>query len=89
MNKSEMKKNLKSSIFGVLILLIGIVIGVFLVGQSQYFRNSAKEEVEPMFTVCHKSGSIWEELSVNDESLKKYLDNGDIFGNCPSNLKRK
>lgn len=86
------KKDLKSSFLGVLILLLGVVVGVILVRQTQEFRNKAKEAAENLYTVCHKTGDAqdsWTEVEVKSEELSKYLNGGDIFGECPEELETR
>ena len=81
-----MFKDLKRGILGILILLVGIIIGVILVGQTQSFKNKAKERTQQTYTICHKTGisaSPWEEIQVDAEKLPQYLNAGDIFGKCP------
>lgn len=81
-----MGKNLRSSLIGVLILTLGILVGVILVRQTQSFKNKAKENLEKNYTVCHKTGdpnSPWVEIESNAEDLPNYLNSGDIFGECP------
>jgi cell division protein FtsN len=81
-----MFKDLKRSVLGVLILVVGIIIGVILVGQTQSFKNKAKEQTQQKYTICHKTGNPSNpeiEISVDAEQLPEYLDAGDIFGKCP------
>ena len=80
------KKKLHSSILGIIILISGVIIGIILVGQAQYFRNKAKEIPSDTYTICHKTGDTekaWEELIVAKEELSERINEGDIFGECP------
>ena len=82
-------KKFKSNLVGIVILLLGVIVGVFLIGQTTSFKNSAMVKVENKYKICHKTGDIdkpWEELEVNSEELSTYLNNGDIFGECPQEL---
>ena len=84
-----MKKNSKSSLLGVLILLLGVVMGLILVDQTQIFKNKAKELDTKSYIVCHRTSNPampWEEVEVKSEDLADALNSGDIFGNCPTNL---
>ncbi len=79
------KKDLKSGVFGIIVLVIGIIVGVMLVKQTQVFKNKAMEQAGKMYTVCHKTGDPkqpWKELKVTADSLPLYLNNGDIYGEC-------
>ena len=81
-----MFKDFKKGILGILILVVGIVIGVILVGQTQSFKNKAKEQTQQKYTICHKTGDGTNprvEISVDAEKLPQYLNAGDIFGKCP------
>ena len=81
------KRDIKTGILGVVILVVGVVVGLILINQTQEFRNAAKEEVEKEYVVCHKEmvagGEVWSEIYVTQEELSERLNNGDIFGNCP------
>lgn len=82
-------KKFKSNLLGIIILIIGVIVGVLLVEQTQDFKNSAMEKVENSYTVCHKTGDPlkpWEEVKVSSEELSKYLNAGDIFGECSDEL---
>lgn len=79
-------KDFKKNIVGVLILLIGVVVGLILVDQTQVFKNKAKELDSQSYVVCHKTDDPeipWEEIMVKSVDLTEYLNAGDIFGNCP------
>lgn len=81
------KTNIRSGILGIIILVIGVIVGLILIDQTQDFSNKAREKVSKTYTVCHKSevsgGSVWEEIEVNQEELSTHLNHGDIFGKCP------
>ena len=84
-----MGKQLKSGVFGILILVVGIIVGVILVRQTQSFKNKAKEQMGKNYIVCHKtedSESPWKEIMVDAEELPSYLNTGDIFGRCPDSI---
>lgn len=81
------KKDIKTGILGVAILVLGVIVGLILINQTQEFRNAAKENVDKKYIICHKetvnSEESWSEISVSQEELSEYLNTGDIFGNCP------
>ena len=80
------RKNIHSNLLGIIILISGVIIGVILVGQAQYFRNKAKEVPPETYTICHKTGNSenpWEEITVNKDELSQRINDGDIFGECP------
>ncbi len=80
-----MGKSLKTSILGILILIIGVIVGVVLVKQTQIFKNQAKESLGNSYTVCHKTGDSedpWQEIKVSADELPGFLNAGDIFGEC-------
>ncbi len=84
-----MGKNLKSSLLGILILVAGVIVGIILVNQTQSFKNSAKQNLEKEYTVCHKTGDSnmpWKEIDATADELPEYLNSGDIFGTCPDDL---
>jgi hypothetical protein len=84
-----MGKSLRSSLFGILILMIGLLMGILLVDQTQSFKNKAKENMEKIYTVCHKTGDDrkpWEQIEATAQELPAYLNAGDIFGECPEEL---
>ena len=83
------KGDLKSNLLGILILLVGVIVGVVLVRQTQVFKNKAKEISAEKYMICHKTGDpklSWEQITVNADELPLYLNNGDIFGECPEDL---
>lgn len=80
--------NIKN-ILGVLLLMVGLIAGVFLVQQSQEFRERAGLEKEQLVVVCHKSlqqEGAWEEIEVSESNLEEHIDHGDILGNCPKDF---
>ncbi len=80
-----MQKNLRTSFIGILILIIGVIVGVVLVKQTQIFKNQAKDSLGNGYTVCHKTGDTedpWQEIKVSAEELPTFLNAGDIFGEC-------
>lgn len=80
------RKKIHSNILGIIILLIGVIIGVILVMQTQEFRNKAKGVPEKIYTICHKTEdpyNPWQEIQVSQDELSVYINQGDIFGNCP------
>ena len=73
---------------GILVLMIGVLVGLILVQQSQEYREKASEVENRTVIICHKtglSGRPWVEMNVAESELKDYLDAGDIIGGC-SNL---
>jgi len=75
----------KKDLVGILILMIGVLVGLLLVQQSQEYREKASENEERMVMICHKtdlSGRPWVEMEVAESELKDYLDAGDIIGEC-------
>lgn len=81
----------KTSLVGILLLIIGLVAGVFLVQQSQEFRERAGLKKEQMIVVCHRAvveEDFWEEIEVLESELKLHIDHGDLLGNCPDSFKR-
>jgi hypothetical protein len=81
----------KSSIVGVIVLVLGLLAGVFLIQQSQEFRERAGVEEEQMIVICHRvpnNGASWEEIEVSEDELGAYIDQGDLLGNCPDDFKR-
>jgi hypothetical protein len=82
----RLRANLLSGLIGVGILVLGVVVGIFLVSQNQDYRNRAKEILNQTYTVCHRVGvtdNRWEEITVTAEELSQRLNEGDIFGKCP------
>ena len=80
-----MFKDFKKGVLGIIILVVGIIIGVILVGQTQSFKNKAKE-TQQKYTICHNTGDSNNprvEISVDADKLPEYLNSGDIFGKCP------
>lgn len=84
MNKLK-ESNFALGVLGVLFLALGVLVGVMLVGQNQDFRNRAKESVgNEKATICHKNNiGFWEEIDVDYDDLRFYLNSGDILGECP------
>ena len=81
--------NVRNGLLGILILVIGVVAGIFLLGQNLDYRNSAKGILDQKYVVCHRVGvtdNRWEEIVVKTEELSTRLNAGDIFGNCPKDL---
>ena len=75
----------KKDLVGILVLMVGVLVGVLLVQQSQEYREKASEVEERMVLICHKTDSLrepWVEMEVAESELKDYLDAGDIIGEC-------
>ena len=84
------KKGTISTLLGVFVLMVGVFAGVILVDQVQDFRNRAKEKAVRTYTICHKNISKegdWEQITVEQEYLEEYLNQGDILGECPDEIK--
>lgn len=81
------KKGLKTGILGIVILMVGVIVGLILIDQTQDFRNTAKEQNGKGYTVCHKEevpgGIFWYEVTIGQGELSIHLNHGDIFGKCP------
>jgi len=86
----RVRDNIRNGLIGIVILLVGVVAGIFLLDQNSLdFRNKAKEVLEQKHTVCHRVGvtdNRWEEIVVTTEELSLRLNEGDIFGNCPDGV---
>lgn len=70
---------------GILVLMVGVLVGLLLVQQSQEYREKASGVEERMVTICHKTGlpeRPWVEMEVVESELKDFLDAGDIIGEC-------
>lgn len=75
----------KKDLVGILVLMVGVLVGLLLVQQSQEYREKASEAEVRMVLICHKtglSGRGWVEMEVAESELKDYLDAGDIIGEC-------
>ena len=86
----RVRNNILNGVIGVVILLVGVVAGILLLGRDSLdFRNKAMEILEQTYVVCHRVGvtdNRWEEIVVTTEELSTRLNQGDIFGNCPSDI---
>lgn len=84
----KVKSKIINGIIGIVILLLGVISGIFLLNQNLDYRNRAKEILNQEYVVCHRVGvtdNRWEEIKVKAEDLSTRLNSGDIFGNCPRN----
>ncbi|MBU0570084.1 hypothetical protein KKB40_04905 [Patescibacteria group bacterium] len=75
----------KKDLVGILVLMVGVLVGLLLVQQSQEYREKARGVEERMVLICHQTGSSrepWVEMEVAESELKDYLDAGDIIGEC-------
>lgn len=83
------KRFSKSSVLGIVILVLGIVAGVFLIQQSQEFRERADLKKEQMIVICHRVSNgetVWEEIEVPESELEVHINHGDLLGNCPDSF---
>ena len=79
-------KSVSKSFAILLIMLIGVAAGILLIGQTQEFREKAKQEKKVKYKICHKTGSSenpWQQIEVDEAALKAHIDHGDIIGECP------
>ncbi|MBN1168902.1 hypothetical protein JXA63_03340 [Candidatus Woesebacteria bacterium] len=80
----------KTGIIGIVVLIIGLLAGVFLVQQSQEFREKAGDGDQQMVVICHRldnGETLWEEIEVSEGELENYMDQGSLIGTCPPNFK--
>jgi hypothetical protein len=71
---------------GTILLILGIAAGVFLVQRSQDIRNKANVETKAMYQMCHKDEKgKWVQIEVGKDQLQDFLNNGDLYGKCPTN----
>lgn len=73
-------------LFGLAILVVGILAGVLLIQQSQEYREKAKKTGNNQTTICHlvsREDNMWLQMKVERVNLQKHIDHGDILGECP------
>lgn len=82
-----MSKQLLSSkdVFGILILVSGVFVGVLLIQQNLEYREKAANENKAVM-ICHledREKNVRYEMKVLPSNLQKHVDHGDLLGECP------